>query len=67
MKGKATEKCIVCLKKAKVFTGHVIDEKGKPIIAGWCSDHEGAPQINMMKRTGCYGAWHKRYGIRNDF
>ena len=60
---KATEKCIVCLKKATNFGGHVIDENGKTIIAGWCDKHADITSPNLLRREGCYGAWHKRYGI----
>jgi len=67
MKGKATKKCIVCLKKATIFGGHVIDENGKCIIAGFCQEHSEVECPHLLNREGCYGAWHKRYGLIDEF
>jgi len=60
---KYTKKCIVCLKKACIWGGHVVGENNKPIIVGWCKEHHTHPNVNLMNRIGCYGAWHKRYGL----
>lgn len=32
----ATEKCVRCLKPARIWSGHVLKD-GEKIIAGWCS------------------------------
>jgi len=58
-----TEKCIICLKKAVIYGGHVVDENNKSIFAGFCLTHSDNKSPNLLRRQGCYGAWHKRYGL----
>jgi hypothetical protein len=62
-KMKTTEKCIVCLKKATNFSGHVIKNDGRIIIAGWCDEHSDLHSINLLNKNGCFGGWHNEYGI----
>jgi len=63
-----TENCLVCLKPATEFTGHVL--KGtKRVTAGWCKEHSRTPgwPISMSLlgvSMGCYGGWHEKYGIQ---
>ena len=63
---KETKNCIVCLKKAKSHTGHVIDKKGNAITAGWCGKHnsDNIKCPHLLNRRGCYGAlrmcWNQR-------
>lgn len=66
-----TKKCIVCLKKAIHFTGHVIKDNDI-VFAGFCDDHINT-YINKWKNTenyyylgnmkGCYGGWMPEYGF----
>ena len=57
-----TKKCIKCLKPAICWGGHVIDDDKKVILAGFCAKHQDERNPNLLRRTGCYGGYHKRYG-----
>lgn len=59
-----TEKCIVCLKPAITFTGHVLNGNDT-VVAGWCKKHTevNRPADGLLNRVGCYGGWHPEYGI----
>ena len=48
-----------CFKKAKVWSGHVIDKHGKGIIAGWCSR-------KCMHTPGFFGHYRKEMGKEDD-
>jgi hypothetical protein len=63
---RSTKRCIVCLKKATIFGGHVVDATGKRIYAGWCDEHFNTPNINLLGKYGCYGGWHPKYGVKKD-
>ena len=55
----------MCLKKAKYYSGHVINRHGVQITAGWCLDHiDTIPDPDLLGRTGCFGGYHKRYGVK---
>jgi hypothetical protein len=61
-----TENCIICLKPAVSFSGHVM--KGDiAITAGWCDDHRSKIREvpDLMGRVGCCGGWHSDYGSEN--
>lgn len=63
----ATTKCIVCLGPAEILGGHILkgDEK---VLVGWCEKHaDNSVSPNLMRRVGCYGGWHPRYGLTDDF
>jgi len=60
-----TTKCIVCLKKAERYGGHLLLRKDY-VLAGWCKDHDGEPKMNLMNRTGCYGGFHEKYGFQEE-
>ena len=63
--------CIVCLRKATKFTGHVVKENDI-VFAGFCDDHINT-YINKWRKTenyyylgnmeGCYGGWMPEYGF----
>ena len=50
MKQTQTKKCVRCGKAAKLWRSHVVNRKGKRILAGWCSDR-------------CRGAWLDYRGL----
>ena len=62
--------CIVCGKPAKIFSGHLLITKTKPIGAGFCSDEchlkankEVSKDCNhYIRDMGCYGKYKKKYG-----
>lgn len=67
------ENCIVCLKKATVFTGHLLLKEGCvplniiKVGAGFCKKHNKdefilAPEKFGIK--GCFGEWKPKYGIQ---
>lgn len=66
-----TEKCIGCGKrKATAHGGHVLRGR-QEILAGWCekclkmkSKAHSPHGPNLLGRPGCYGGWHKRYGLK---
>jgi hypothetical protein len=62
----SVENCIVCLKKATSFTGHVHKEDGEAVIAGFCQLHNNKKQING-KCKGCYGYWENDMGYDKNF
>lgn len=70
MKYYKTKKCIVCLKKATVFAGHLIGipPQRRLIFAGFCKKHSLLENSyhNFMNKQGCFGGWHPRYGIQDD-
>ena len=51
-----TKKCVACGQPAKVWTGHVLTDDGKHVIAGWCKVHIGKLQL------GLHGRWRKWMG-----
>lgn len=59
-----TARCLICLKEACTFSGHVL--KGRKLVtAGWCLAHSEDPvTLGFAKRQGCYGGWLPEYGIR---
>lgn len=66
MPNYSTEFCIVCLKPAVVYSGHVL--KGKEqVLAGFCKKHE-CPQSSphLLQRAGCFGYWGHAYGLKKD-
>jgi len=62
---KGTEKCIVCLKPAIWYRGHVVVKNGEDIIAGWCEEHHDIETPYLMNKKGCYGGYNKIYGKIN--
>ncbi len=62
----AVEKCIVCLKPATVFTGHLVEFPYQHICAGFCGEHQDAPCPDYLGRTGCFGVYHKVFGMKED-
>jgi len=60
-----TQKCLVCLKKAEYFTGHLLTETNEMIIGGFCKKHLNVININFLNRQGCLGAYHSKYGIQS--
>lgn len=71
MKFKHTENCIICLKKAFVWTGHVIRQK-ECVLAGFCYKHinemnkDKIKLLNLINKQGCFGAYHPKYGIKRE-
>ncbi len=66
-KVKQTKNCIVCLKKATQWSGHVIKFPKQPIrealIAGFCAEHVGVLKYHLyFNRRGCYGFYNKNHG-----
>jgi hypothetical protein len=66
-----TQKCIICRKKAEIFTGHLHDNKKKRIItSGFCEKHKMSKPNNTAKycemRCACFGKWKKVYGLKRD-
>lgn len=57
--------CIVCLKKATIYTGHVMKEN-LVVSAGFCEKHQDAPCASLLGEEGCFGGWHKEYGITEE-
>ena len=57
-----TSACIVCLKPAEVWSGHVLRGNRK-VLAGWCVEHRRLRyRMKLMGDLACYGGWHRRYG-----
>ena len=54
-----TRRCVKCFKKAKIWSGHVIDKHGGGIIAGWCSQ-------KCMYTSGFFGHYRKEMGKKDD-
>jgi len=54
-----TKNCIRCFKPAKIYSGHVLDDKGKQITAGWCSER-------CMNKQGFCGHYYKKMGLEGD-
>ena len=70
----STTRCIVCLKKATHYTGHLVKGNGK-VLAGWCDEHRNTTlcdeqartgHMYLMDRVGCFGAWHRSYGFKKE-
>lgn len=62
-----TLNCIVCLKKAEVWTGHVLRGSSKEkITAGWCKEHlHMSEDVSQMQRSsGCFGQWQPEFELR---
>ena len=53
-----TKNCVRCFKKAKVWTGHILDGK-KVITAGWCSNR-------CMNNLGFCGHYKEEMGLEED-
>ena len=68
MKTRDVKRCIVCLKPAVVFTGHLLEYAGqhidKSVGAGFCKEHEDTDCKNEFGEQGCYGLYRKKYGIQ---
>lgn len=63
-----TKKCIICLKDANIFTGHVLTHDNEKITAGWCKNHiEESENMYLMKGSACFGDWKQEYGIKEIF
>ena len=64
-----TENCIVCGKKAEIFTGHVLrGTRREMVTAGWCKEHiNKSEDITLMEGAACFGKWKPEYGIRPEF
>lgn len=63
---KKTENCIICYKKANLWTGHVTKGKTK-ITAGFCGDHQlTANYLVFIGDCGRYGDYQKQFGIISD-
>lgn len=60
---KKTENCVMCLKPACYWTGHVAkgDEK---VLAGFCSEQCEKKGSHIVSPTGagCLGQWHDGLG-----
>lgn len=52
---RLTAKCVYCGREAETWTGHVITEQGKHVIAGWCKRHSKVPD-------GFFGHYRKWMG-----
>lgn len=61
---RETKNCIVCLKPAVVYTGHLLAKHGKEITAGFCKEHEDTDCPGYFGRQGCYGIYSKKLGKR---
>ena len=53
MRMKQTTHCVRCFRKAKLWSGHVLNER-KHIIAGWCR--------HACFQEGFSGHWKKKMG-----
>jgi len=53
-----TKNCVRCLKKASLYTGHVLEGK-KMITAGWCS-------MRCLNILGFSGIYTKQMGKFDD-
>lgn len=63
---KKTENCIICYKKANLWTGHVTKGKVK-ITAGFCDNHKITSQyLTFIGDVGRYGDYQKQFGIISD-
>lgn len=58
---KYTENCIICNRRAKFYTGHVIRNK-EYIIAGFCGND--CLRIADVPAGGFIGYWNKWNGIK---
>lgn len=54
-----TKNCVRCLKPAKLWSGHVLDNK-RQVTAGWCSE-------SCMDSQGFYGHYIKEMGSGKIF
>lgn len=54
-----TKNCIKCFKPAKIWSGHVLNEKQEQVTAGWCSSR-------CMDSSGFFGHYHKKMGLEKD-
>jgi len=54
-----TKNCVVCGKRAKIFTGYVISRNGEKIIAGWCGRHCNSGYVGRWKREDGMMPWEE--------
>lgn len=59
-----TVNCIVCLKPAEFWSGHVLTEDDKVITAGFCKKHIDTHSPDLIDRIGCFGGYYKAYRIK---
>ena len=67
-----TKNCIICLKEAEWFSGHVI-RGSRVVTAGWCVEHsdmdldlrspKDKKRYYLANKEGCHGGWLKEYGL----
>lgn len=62
-RGRMTRNCIVCLRPAESWSGHIL--RGHEIvIAGWCRKHqESHRRVNLANRIGCMGGYLPAYEL----
>ncbi len=61
-----TKNCIICIKPAKIWTGHVI-KHAEMITAGWCKDHiEQSENMSLMEGAACFGKHKPEYGLLGE-
>lgn len=68
MRDFRTTKCLICLKPATIYTGHVILGK-MHVIAGWCEKHSHCLvpcTEHYARHQGCHGGWLNEYGLEED-
>jgi len=69
----ATKNCILCLKPATSFSGHlllkatVLDGLIESVMAGWCNKHYQMPSMtpDFAGKEGCVGYYGDLYGIEH--
>jgi hypothetical protein len=62
----STKNCIVCIKKATCYIGHV-HKKKEHIIAGFCKEHFKTTSIIEGCNKGCYGKYNYKMGHDKTF
>ena len=60
---RMTRNCIVCLRSADNWSGHVF--RGRElVIAGWCRKHQRSHgRVCFANRIGCMGGYMTAYGL----
>ena len=55
---KETKNCVLCFKKANIWTGFIL-KNGEKILAGWCSE-------KCLKDNAFKGHYKKEMGLELD-
>jgi len=69
----ATKKCVLCLKPATSWSGHlllqatILDRLIDSVVAGWCNNHSHMPSMtpDFMGKEGCVGYYGDLYGLEH--